>query len=198
MLHLRKTTLLALSILLLPFSSKVMAQRDLLKDDPLPVPFALQWGQGPEDPVEWARKNGLVMRWIEVPGKSETTLEIEKGGDGKLPGVEFNKIRFNFNTGKLVEATVIYQREGNLAGIQSLQNQIQQELAKKWGKGDQSAEAVKNGDVSQTITWKVGEGRYILLNTTQAPQDGARQILWVGKVVYRHHALSLLIDAQER
>lgn len=169
-----------------------------LKEDPLPAPFALQWGQGPDDAIKWARKNQLVIKWIEVPNKPETTLEIDRGTPQTLPGVEFNKIRLNFTQGQLVEATVIYLKENTITNVQSFQDQIQTGLEKTWGEGSQEAEAKRGTDTSQTITWKVEEGRYILFNTTHSEPDNTGKIVWIGKISYRHHALSLLIQAKNQ
>jgi hypothetical protein len=186
-----KTTLLLL------LSLPLFALAQGIKEDPLPAPFSLHWGQGPEEPVEWARKNKLVMRWVEKPGQTESILEIDSGTAEKLPGVEFNKIRFQFRQGRLVEATVIYEREDTQEILGRLEQQIAASIQKKWGAGQESAEATRSGDTSKTRTWKVAEGRYILFNTTNSQPDSSNKLLWIGKVVYRHHALSLLIQSQE-
>lgn len=196
----------AIASLLLLCAASATAQRlesapqevtQAMEEDPLPCPFALKWGQDPEQVVSWARKNQLTLKWIERPGDPSTTIEIDKNGEVTMPNAEFSKLRFRFINGHLVEAAIIYQREGTPKENELQAAKLVQEIQMKWGKGMDSAENTGNSDRSLTTTWKVSEGRFILLNVTQTLADSTGKQLWVGKVIYRHHALALLASQKD-
>lgn len=184
-----------LPLILLLRSPSLQAQQapaPTTSPEPLVAPFDLTWGQDPEQVVTWAKKSNLTMKWIEGPGDPATLLEIDNGKTIQMPNAEFNRLRFRFIAGHLVEATIIYVREDTQAKNRALGDKLTEEIKAKWKNGIESAESTGNNDRSTTITWKVAEGRFIMFNTTQSTPDAAGNQLWIGKVVYRHHALALL------
>lgn len=74
---------------------------------PIEPPFALQWGETPENIQAWANANGFPMTSGKTKDKRDA-IEIE----GPFPNAEFDRLRFYFSTGQLTEVELQFIKTG--------------------------------------------------------------------------------------
>ena len=90
-------------------TQKITAQNtDTVK--PIEPPFSLNWGESPDNTINWVNTNQLEM----VRGKIQdgrTVIEVI----GPFPNVEFDRIRFYFSNNTLTEVELQFIQTGNVS-----------------------------------------------------------------------------------
>ena len=78
----------------------------------LPAPFGLQWGEGPQEIMEWASSRQFRTAWKQSAQAQGTEAVLEvlpPTGTDQFPDAEFNDLNFAFKNGHLVEVKVIFR-----------------------------------------------------------------------------------------
>ena len=164
----------------------------------LPVPFGLQWGEGPEEITQWAQQNQFQTAWKENSQAqgTESLLEVTPpSGQTQFPHAEFCQLDFGFKNGYLVEIRLIFRyRDQNPTQSDSIAQSRLQLLEK--ANQNQAGQIVaqnrndKNGVhyTTKTWQWEKGPGLYIWLQQADARQKD--KSLTSLAISYRNQALA--------
>lgn len=170
----------------------------------LPVPFGLQWGEGPEEITQWAQQNQFQTAWKENARAqgTESLLELTPpSGQTQFPHAEFNQLDFGFKNGYLVEIRVIFRyRDQNQSQSDSLA-QNRRQLLEKDNQAGQLISQNKNDKngvhySSKLWQWQKGPGLYIWLQQAEARQKDKSLVSLA--ISYRCQALAAQLPNTSR
>lgn len=78
----------------------------------LPVPFGLQWGQGPQEILQWATTRQFQTAWkanAQAQGTESVLDVLPPTGTDQFPDAQFNDLNFAFKNGHLIEISLIFR-----------------------------------------------------------------------------------------
>lgn len=171
----------------------------------LPVPFGLQWAQGPEEIIEWAAGRKFPTAWKEKAQAqgTESVLEVlPPAGVEQFPDAEFNDLNFAFKNGHLVEVKVIFRyTDQNEAQTQNI-TQKRKSLVEK--DQNQQGDLIENSQKDQDGVhyqhhlwqWDRGSGLYIYLLEAEARKKQQSLISIV--LTYRNQTLAAALPNRPR
>jgi hypothetical protein len=149
------------------------------KGPSLPVPFGLQWGQGPEEILQWATNRQFQTAWkanAQAQGTESVLDVLPPTGTDQFPDAQFNDLNFAFKNGHLIEISLIFRyKDPN----QTQADAIAQERKTVIDKGEnQNGQLVQNNHSNKKGVdyknrlwqWEKAPGLYIYLIVAEARQ----------------------------
>jgi hypothetical protein len=170
-----------------------------------PAPFDLQWGDGPEQILQWAAGRQFQTAWkdnAQAQG-TESLLEITPpAGTDQFPDAEFNTLNFAFKSGHLVEVKVIFRYRDQTP---TQANDLTQNRKALVEKGQNQAASLVGNDQNdkdgihyshQLWQWQRGPGLYIYLIEAEARQK-KKSVISIA-LTYRNQSLAATLPNQPR
>lgn len=169
----------------------------------LPVPFGLQWGQGPEEIMEWAASREFQTAWKAQAQGTESVLNITPPpGVDQFPNAEFNDLNFAFKNGHLVEVKVTFrytdQNPTQTEAIAQNRKTLVEKDQNQEGHLIQNNHNKKDGVQYQNRLWQweKGPGLYIYMTASEA-RNKQKNLLSVA-LIYRNQTLAVSLPNQPR